>query len=491
MARTPKSLAAELLAVIEDDEERLERIDNYIQGIQDEPYMPASADREYKLLAKRAVSNWMPLVINAPAQALYVDNFRPSRKVDNELSTPEWKHWQDSSLDAKQAAIYRAALGYGHSFTLTEKRKDGRVVTKGLSPLRTAALFEDAATDLAPVAALHITRQPKLEEPGKARLWTETHEYQVTFKTLSDDKSLTVEGKRAHGLKQNPVTRFAAAVDLEGRTVGVVEPMVPLQNRINQTIFDLLVAQTYASFKVRWVTGMAPPMQRQWFYRGDPVDAGPDTSDPDYIESDWTLVETPVPMDHNAKRFLFAKDKDTHFGSLDETPLDGFIQSVDMSIRHLAAISQTPPHHLLGQIANLSAEALQAAETALSRKVNEFQKGFGESWERVFRLAAELSGQAGADDFAGEVLWRDMENRSMAQSADALGKLADQLGIPRRGLWPRVPGVTANEIDQWNDMYDQEDIDGQLVDSLYKAVPPVGPSQTSPGEAPVPGDQAA
>ncbi|XVV02772.1 phage portal protein [Actinosynnema sp. CA-248983] len=178
-------------------------------------------------------------------------------------------------------------------------------------------------------------------------------------------------------------------------------------------------------------------------------------------------------MNLNAKRFLFSEDADVKFGTLDETPLGGYIESIDMSIRHLAAVSQTPPHHLLGQIANLSAEALLAAETALSRKIEEFRRVFSEAWERVFRLAAELAGDSvSAEDFHGEVLWRDMEQRSLAQSADALGKLAEQLNVPRRGLWRRIPGVTQNEIDDWEDLREEEDAELMLAASVRRATAP-------------------
>jgi hypothetical protein len=152
-----------------------------------------------------------------------------------------------------------------------------------------------------------------------------------------------------------------------------------------------------------------------------------------------------------------------------------------MSIRHLAAISQTPPHHLLGQIANLSAEALLAAETALSRKITEFQSLFGEAWERVFRIAAEMEGDtAGNEDYAGEVQWRDMESRSLAQAADALGKLADQLGIPKRGLWKRVPGVTQTEYEDWEQMAEEDDSVGQLATALTRATPSTDTIPASP-----------
>ncbi|MFG2850862.1 phage portal protein [Streptomyces mirabilis] len=468
---TPTALAVQLLATLSRDKDRLSRIDNYLHGRHDDPYMPAMADDEYRLLAKRSVSNWTPLLVNTPAQALYVDGYRAGdddgQGSATNLSSPQWEHWQRSRLDARQSAIYKGALTYGHSFTLTERVK-GRVLTKGLSALRTAALYEDAANDDTPYAALTVTVWPRAETPGTARMWDGRFEYTVTFKALADIDGVTVAKGKRHSASECPVTRFAASVDLEGRTVGVIEPMIPLQNRINQTIFDLLIAQTYASVKVRTVSGMAPPVQRD-----------PDTGEVVYDERGNPI---PLPINHNAKRFLFAEDPDVRFGSLDETPLGGFIDSIDMSIRHLSAVAQVPPHHLLGQIANLSAEALQAAETALSRKIQEFRTVFGEAWERVFRLAAELEGGP-ADDFKGEVIWRDMEQRSLAQAADALGKLREQLGIPAKGLWKRVPNVTQTELDEWDDLAGEEDSVGQLASVLSRATPETTTAATVPAAA--------
>ncbi|WP_367135808.1 phage portal protein [Saccharothrix sp. HUAS TT1] len=471
---SPASLAKQLLGILYKDGDRLERIDNYLHGEHDDPYMPETADDEYKMLAKRAVSNWMPLLVGTPAQALCVDGFRRGRPGELPVSgaavLPEWDHWERSGLGARQTAVYRGALTYGHAFTLTEKVKGGRrVVTKGLSALKTAALFEDPANDLVPFAALTIVTKPLGEIRGVARMWDRRNEYRVTFKSLSDLASVVVQNGRRHGSSECPVTRFAAMVDLEGRTVGVIEPMIELQNRINQTVFDLLIAQTGGSFKVRYASGMAPPVYRD-----------PETGEPILDEHG---NPKPLPINLNAKRFLFSDDSDVKFGTLDETPLGGYIESIDMSIRHLAAISQTPPHHLLGQIANLSAEALLAAETALSRKIEEFRRVFSEAWERVFRLAAELAGETlSADDWHGEVLWRDMEQRSLAQSADALGKLADQLNVPKRGLWRRIPGVTQNEIDDWEELREEEDAELQLAQSIRRATTPAPAVQFSDAE---------
>ncbi|UZJ23707.1 phage portal protein [Rhodococcus antarcticus] len=481
MTTSPQALAGQLLGILDKDAERLSIIDRYSRGDHDDPYIPDLADDEYRLLARRSVSNWLPLLIGTPAQALYVDSYRPSRKpaeTNAEPSEPSasWKHWQYSRLDARQAAVYRGALTFGHSFTVTERDAKGKVTTKGLSALRTAALYEDAANDDDAYAALTVTKKPHGEKGrGQARLWDAKRVYKLTYLSLTDPTTIRVDAGKLHGNAECPVTRFAAAVDLDGRTSGVVEPMIPLQDRINQTIFDLLVAQTYGSFKVRWATGMAPPIIRD--EEGEAV-------------LDVDGQPQPLPINLNAKRFLFGEDDTVNFGTLDETPLGGYIESIDMSIRHLGAISQTPPHYLLGQIANLSAEALTAAETALARKVEEFKHVFGEAWERVFRLAAQLDGNtADAEDFEGEVYWRDMEGRSLAQTADGLGKLAESLGIPKRGLWRRVPQITQGEIDEWGDMLEQDRPEVAMSGALRRAgaanqPAPVAPVVAAPEQPP-------
>lgn len=467
---SPKKRAQQMLTILlVKDRDRLRKIDNYSRGHHASPYMPDNASAEYELLAERCSSNWPSLLISTPAQACYVDNFRPGRTVDDE-TTPEWKHWQLSRLDSRQSAIYRGALTFGHSFTLTEK-VDGKVVTKGLSPLRTTALFRDAANDDTPLWALSIVRYATTEERGLARMWDGTTEYEVSFNNQDD---VAVSNLRQHGASSNPVTRFVASVDLEGRTTGVIEPIIPLIDRINQTIFDLLVAQTYASIKVRTVSGMAPPMKM----RVVTDDEGMTQLVPE-LDDNGRPIPEPINM---GARLLYAKDPNTKFGTLDETPLGGFIESVDMSIRHLSAITQTPPHYLLGQIANLSADALKAAEISLSRKIQEFRTQFGESWERVFRLAAELSGVTeSVEDYSGEVVWRDVDLSSISQTADGLGKLAESLGIPKRGLWKRVPNATDNEIREWGELLDEENADARIADALYRAAAaPVARPQASP-----------
>lgn len=458
------SYLEEALAILDRDFDRLELIDRYLKGNHRPPYMPDSATAEYKLLAERSVTNWCELIVKTPVQALYVDNFRRSdeKSIDAEVS-PEWRAWQESRMDARQGAVYYAAGGFGYSFVLNEKKSDGKVLYKGLSPRRTVALYEDPATDLDPVATVYIKRWPTDLKRGVALIWDEQIKW--TYEFDNGELNPKLVDYEDHGASECPVTPFFAYRDLEGRAWGVVEPIIQVQDRFNQTVFDLLVAQTYSSFEVRTVSGMAPPVKMRMNANGD-------------YEPMLDEVGNPIPdvQQLNASRFLYAEDSETKFNTLPGGDLSGFINSAEQAMRHISAISQTPPHFMLGQIANISADALKAAELALSRKVEELRSSFGESWERVFRIALQMQDESlNAEDYLGEVVWRDTGVSSLAQSADALGKFAENLGIPKRGLWPRVPNVSRQELREWGELL-EEDNEAQQI--LTNALGPLNPTNT-------------
>ena len=446
--------AIRALGILERDKPRMERIQRYFDGDHDMPYMPDSAEAEYKLLAKRGVTNWMPLLINTPAQGLYVDNYRrgDSGPLSELGDNPEWECWQHSLMSARQNSVYVDAFKFGHSFVVTKKdKKRDRIIYQALSARRTVTLYEDPVADLDPIAGVYVKRwSNESDEVGSITVWDEAHEYTLAYVKGEDP---VVTGKPVkHGNTECPVTRFHSYMDLEGNVWGLIEPVFPVQDRINQTIFDLLVSQTYNSFEVRTVTGMAPPMKMVY---------NPETglSEP-LLDAEGNPQPDRVYL--NASRFMYAADPNAKFGSLPGGKLDGFIASAELAIRHLSALSQTPPHFLLGQIANIAAEALEAAEVSLSRKIEGFRTTFGESWERCFRLASELLGES-ADDFSGEVVWRDLGASSLAQSADALGKFAESLEIPKQGLWHRVPNVSRAELIEWKRLHDERDVDAEIV----------------------------
>lgn len=399
---------------------RLDRIDLWWRWQHEKPHMPRQVTNEYKELQERSQTPWLGLVVSNVAQLLYVDGYRTTDATEN---APAWLIWQANSWDARQIAVHRAALAYGQAYAtvlpgVMATTGEPMPVVRGVSPRRMMAFYADPAEDEWPLMALRIDMAGN---QSKIRLYDSQYVHHIVGNDHFGD--LRLERSEEHGVGFCPVVRYCNALDLEGRTDGEVEPYIAIAGRIDQTLFDRLVVQRFSSWTVRTIAGMTQP----------------DTEEQANREKMRLKVED----------ILIASDPDTKFGTLQGTPLDGFIKAHEADVKDLAAVTQTPPQVLLGSMSNLSAEALAAAEVSLGRKVDERKMLFGESHEQMLRVAAWIAGDTeGAQDWSAQVTWRDMGSRLLAQSADALGKLAQMLGVPVEMLWEKIPGWTQTDVEK-------------------------------------------
>lgn len=385
------------------EKDRADRIDGWARWTHDKPASPMTQSEEHQQLAQRAPTPWGWLVVNAFVQGLFVDGYRGARVAEN---SPPWRIWQANSMDRRQIGLHRVAVQHGHAYALVLPGTDRllREPTATIRPLsarQMVALYDDPVMDEWPEAAARFRSAGK----GTIEATVYDDEAQHTF-LLSGGGDNGTEPKllrsELHGLGVCPVIRYDATDDTEDRSVGVIEPIITVLGRLDQTKYDRLIVQRFASWVVRTISGMTLP--------------------------DNTAQEEKLRL--AADRILVAQDNDTKFGSLPASPLGGFNEAYDADLRDLAAISQIAPHNLLGQMINLSAEALAAAEASQDRRTGEFKTTLGESHEQTLRLAAEAAGDTeSASDYGSAVRWRDTQSRSLAQAADAINKIA-QLGVP-------------------------------------------------------------
>lgn len=449
--------ARRLLELRKDEQVRLNRIADYMSGKHSSIYVPRGARAEYRWLIERAKVAILPLIVTVVAQNLYVDGYRPKGSDDN---AEPWAVWQANRLDARQHGVHRAALTFGASYAVVMPGKPVPVVTP-FSPRRLTALYADSVNDEWPIFAV----EERLENTAKGqrrvvRVYDDQARYSLTGN--ADGSVLQLDGPTAvqeHKLGVCPVVRFINSDDLDGDGVlGEVEPLIDSQDQLNMTTFNLLMAQQYAAFRQRYVTGMVPPLDEG----GNPVE----------------------PFRARVDGMFVAEDADTKFGEFEATDLKGYLDSREATIRHIATLSQVPPYHLLGHMVNLSAEALAAARDGLDRKTGERQALFGEAWEQTLRLAALASGDTKSwEDTAAQVVWRDTSARSLAQTVDALGKLVTMLGVPPTELWEKIPGVTQTDVGRWKAVAEKGDAMNRLNGIIAKQMSPPAPSPLPPPAA--------
>lgn len=419
----------------------MSELDRWARGKLNQSDMPTlqNPSREYRELRDRSHTPWLGLVITATAQSLYVDGYRGPKEADDQ---PAWEAWKRNGMKARQIAVHRGALGLGHSY-LSVLPGDPVPVMRGHSARRMVAYYEDLLNDDWPIYALESETVGTVDgkKVRRWKLWDEDGIHWFDKREGDDAAYVTYQ---QHGLGYVPIVQFSNVRDLDGRTMGEAEAYRDLVARIDQDNFDRLVVQRFNAWLLRWISGMELPAQKE-----DP-ETGELVEDVDANRAFKAKLA--------AEDILVAEDPNARFGAFPQGQITAYVDAREADISDLAAVSQTPPHHLLGKVANLSAEALAAAEAGLTRKVTERKQTFGESWEQALRATSLM--MEGDEDFDAEVRWRDTESRSLAQVADALGKLTTSLGIPPQALWERVAevlGVSQSEVERWQQMAEDAD----------------------------------
>src|SRR5699024_314515 len=124
-----------------------------------------------------------------------------------------------------------------------------------------------------------------------------------------------------------------------------------------------------------------------------------------------------------------------------------------------------------GGFDTLSTDALAAIDAQFFRLINLLHALWAECWTSVLRLFAKIRGdEAGANAFDSEVRWADFSIKTFSGVADGLSKVVESLGVPQRGGWQMIPGVSASMCERWDELNAKEGASGLDLDdpSIYE-----------------------
>lgn len=378
--------------------------------------LPKEAIPVMRNLARKSQTNLLPLVLDTFAQVLQADGYTTTTDGVARNAAPWAKYWQPNGLDARQTGVYRSAMQNGAAYVTVLPGRPGPVI-RGVSARQMTALYGDPVEDEWPMMALRVDGQ-------MVRLYDEENVY--FFGVENQPRSglgasaplftgrLDYIETRAHGVGHCPVVRFRDRMLLEGEEqFGIIEPLMSIQQRIDETTFGLMIAQFFSAFKQRYIIGWVPKSERETLEAS--------------ASSIWTF-----------------DDPEVKIGELSETDLTRYLTSKDSAIGDMAAIAQVPAQSLGTQgISNVSGDVLAALQDGKDRKADEMRTSFGESWEQALRAAAAIDGDAeSASDFSAEIRWKNTSARSLGQTIDALVKMVTSLGVPEDVARAWIPGWT-------------------------------------------------
>lgn len=425
------------------------------------------ARAEYDRLCRLSVANWMGVIADAPASRLTVVGFRFGEQTTGDGDV--WSIWQRNQLDADSGLTHTEALKTGQAFALVWDDGTGKAEITVEDPSQMIVAYEPGSRRRR-AAALKRWRSEdtvyavlylpdgiyKWSAPAsKSDLASRPSQPWRPWQPPSDDSWPVNNPLRkvpVVELRANP--RLAPAEFGGGRSefAGVTAD----QDRVNKSLFDRLVTQEYMGFPQRWIKG--------W----------------DYPRTPDGQVDKQAMLKVSQSRVWTFQDEEVAVGQFSAADFTAFIRAVEFDIATMAATTFTPPYyHPFGDMVNISAESIKAIEAGFIAKCEAHSLNFGEGWEEVIRLALEVEGDSRSEDLSSQVIWRDIENRTWAQTVDAVLKMKD-LGVPERALWEMLPRFTPQDGARWEAMRAQDALFGAL-----QALP-----TTSEPSAPVPEDEA-
>jgi hypothetical protein len=449
----------------------MDKLARYYDGVHDLPVLPPDVDATFLELRIRAQSPWMRLVVDAAAERLRVEGFRTS--ADRDADQIVWEWWQGNNMDAGSALVHTDAVKLGIDYVSVFPGPRIPKIT-GEHPCQCYVEFDIEE----PERALYAV---KLWSGGDGYGYATLYTPEWIYRFVTARPSPTWSAGRTYRVADSmgsawaprpggpwpapntmgevPFVDFVNSPTLDGGYSSDITPLISIQDRVNQTLFARLMAGEYGAFRQKWVTGLELERDDDGIPRAPDLDAAQD-------------------------RIMVGEAPDTKFGEFGATDLSNYNSAIESDIQHICSISRTPAHYLLGSSGNFpSGESLKATETGLMARVYAKQLHFGESWERVVRLAGRAAGDdERANDTSAEVIWANTESRTMAELADSLLKEKSTIDTPREILAEKY-GYTPTQIKRMVELWEANPDDiTRLADAVRggPAVPAPSPLVVPP-----------
>jgi hypothetical protein len=413
----------------------LKKLDDWYSG--DHP-APAGYEKGRELLSRLLAmtnTNFMQLVVDAAMERMHVEGFR----VGGEISASAWKIWQGNAWDLGSEMVFLESLVTSEALVLVDPTLNEFGVPTLTPEHPCQAIVEYRPGSFRDRAAGLKVYADDIDEHLVATVYTA--ERVDTWWAPLPKKGVVAVSRPAwehqgslsgpNPLGEVPLVPFYNRPRMLKVAASEFATVLPIQRRINKTILDRLVMQEFSAFRQKWATGIDIP------------------KDP---KSGQDIEPFKVAID----RMFTNENPEGRFGTFEADDIEGLLKGIDADVKNIAAIVATPPHYLLGDMVNLAAEAMKAAEASLVSRVRRHMRHLEEPQEAVVRLALKAAGET-APDADMETVWRNPEFRTEGELVDALTKMAT-LGVPVEALWERW-GATQTEIQRWKEMRDAEALD--------------------------------
>ena len=415
-------LHLKLLQRIDEPQGRYAMLDRYYRGEQPLAFLAPEARKALGDRFGRIASNIPRLAVTSVAERLRVTGF---------AGVDVWGEWLRNDLDQRAPITHREALLLGSSYVIVWAGPDGRPQVSIESAQQMSAVIDPGTREI--VAA--------------CKRWTTDTTTEATIfeadritRLRANNAGATTAGFEVVAVLDNPlgtvpVVRLGNADRILGDPPSEIADLIPLVDGLDKVLADMLVGSEYYARPRRWASGVELIEEPRVDDNGDPV-----------LDEDGEPIIDEVNPFGETDRMMIDEHAEAKFGQLEASNQAAYESSVRVLLQQISAVSGLPGHYLGISTSNpASAEALRAAEAALTARAEAKQAIFGRAWEQVARLIVGVRDAADPAEVDVRVQWADPSTRSVAAEADAVVKLYSAGLLPADYALKRL-GYTDDEI---------------------------------------------
>ncbi len=368
---------------------RYSRAERYYNGDHDLSFATEKFQSTFGTLFREFALNLCPIVCDAVRDKLRLTGFslEADKSNDEDLTQSREQNsegvthlarriWRRNRMGTRSGELHKEALRNGDAYAIVWPDAAGNAVIFPNRARNIAVIYDDEEPGRIALAAkcwpVDKYLRLNLFYPDRIEKYISSDETSGSMPDASGFAPLRAKGEA--GVVPNPygvvpVFHFANNADLGSSGRSELEPAFAIQDGLNKSVLDMLVAMEFAAFRQRWVAGI------------------------EVARDDDGNVTTPFAagVDH----LWIAENAEAKFGDFAGSDLVQFLKVKDSFRLDIASVTGTPLHYFMQNTTGLpSGESLKKAETRFLAKVRDRQESFGQVWADImsFALAAEGRG---------------------------------------------------------------------------------------------------
>ncbi len=390
---------------------RYVKSENYYKGNHTLTFATEKFKNAFGSLFREFADNLCPPVVDAVKDKLTITGFQVE-EGETDSATKAWKIWQNNRMGKRAGEIHKEAIKNGDSYAIVWTDPAGKV-TIYPQKAATCTVFYDAET---PGKILYAAKcWQRIDKKLRLNLYYSDRIEKYISRSVGamlNEKDLIPFTDDGEAIITNPfdvvpVFHFANNSDIGSFGCSELDQAMPIQDALNKSVLDMLVAAEFASYRQRYATG---------------------------VDVEYDADGKPkAPFMAGVERLWVTENPEVKFGDFEATELKQFL-NVQQSFRiEMATVTGTPLYYFaLAEAKYPSGEALSKSETRFISKVKDRQESFGQVWEDLMSFALLLEGNAKASQLFVE--WTDPAALSQKELLETL-VLKKAVGVPEEQLW--------------------------------------------------------